>query len=141
MFCHTVGLEGCDDALKLVRAFPEVTFCLDQAGMPESRDPAYFAQWRAMLAVLAAAPNVVCKISSLGMFEPAWTPASRRPWIRACIDTFGPQRCFFGSNWPIERKYSSYADVVGAFSAAISDLTDVEQEAILAGNAERIFRI
>jgi predicted TIM-barrel fold metal-dependent hydrolase len=141
VFCHTVGLEGRDDALALIRAFPEVTFCLDQAGMPVSRDAEYFTQWRAMLVMLAAAPNVVCKVSSLGMFEPTWTPTSRRPWIRACIDTFGPERCFFGSNWPIERKYSSYTDVVGAFRAAISDLTDTEQQAILAGNAERIFGI
>lgn len=141
VFCHAVGLDGRDEALSLAATFPDVTFCLDQAGMPEGRDAGYFERWRAMVVSLAVMSNVVCKISSLGMFEPAWTPASRQPWIRACIDAFGPERCFFGSNWPIERKYSSYADVVDAFRAAISDLSQAEQQAILAGNAERIFRI
>lgn len=141
VFCHTVGLHDWPDALALAGAYPDVTFCLDQAGMPQARDASYFDAWRAMLSRMAAAPNVVCKISSLGMREPAWTPGSRRPWIRACIEAFGTQRCFFGSNWPIERLYSSYGDVVDAFRDAISDLTRAEQEALLAGNAERIFRI
>lgn len=141
VFCHTVGVDAWQDALALASAQPDVTFCLDQAGMPMSRDPEYFLVWRDMLTRMAVAPNVVCKVSSLGMVEPGWTPQSRAPWIRACIDVFGAERCFFGSNWPIERLYSSYGDVVGAFRHAISDLTAGEQEALLAGNAERIFRI
>lgn len=141
VFCHTVGLDAWPDALALADAYPDVTFCLDQAGMPEVRDAEYFAAWRSLLSRMAAAPNVVCKISSLGMREPGWTPRSRRPWIRACIDAFGPERCFYGSNWPIERLYSSYGDVAGAFRDAIGDLTPEEQAAVLAENAERIFRI
>lgn len=141
VFCHTVGLEHAGAALDLVRRFPDVTFCLDQAGMPEARDDEYFAAWRGLLATLAGAPNAVCKISSLGMRDPAWTVASRRPWVLACLDAFGPDRCFFGSNWPIERRYASYGDTVGAFREIVSGLADDERAAVLAGNAERIFRI
>ena len=47
--------------------------------MPEARDPEYFAQWHTALVALAVEPDVVCKISSLGMNDPHRTTASRRP--------------------------------------------------------------
>lgn len=103
VFCHQVGWPDWTRARDLVRLHPDVVFCLDQSGMPEARDPEYFAQWRAALVALAVEPNVVCKISSLGMKDPHWTTASRRPWILGCIEAFGADRCFFGSNWPVER--------------------------------------
>ncbi len=141
VFCHTVGWRHWELARDLVRGNPDVTFCLDQAGMPDDRSPEIFAAWRGMLTGLAAEPNVVVKISSLGMLDPSWTVASRRPWVLACVEAFGTDRCFFGSNWPIERLYSSYTDVVAAFRESIAELTPGEQAALLGGNVERIFRV
>jgi predicted TIM-barrel fold metal-dependent hydrolase len=141
VFCHTVGVRHVPAALDLVRTFPDVVFCVDQSGMPESRDADYRATWSAALRGLAGEPNVVAKISSLGVHDHAWTVEGRRPWIRALLEIFGPDRCLYGSNWPVERLYSGYADVLGAFRSAIDDLTRAEQEAVLAGNARRVFRL
>ena len=141
VFCHTVGVEHVGAARDLVRAVPDVVFCVDQSGMPESRDPEYLDTWSAALATLAGEPNVVCKISSLGVHDHDWTVESRRPWVRALIETFGPDRCLYGSNWPVESLYSGYGDALGAFRTAIADLTDAEQAAVLADNARRVFRL
>ncbi|GAB2471654.1 amidohydrolase family protein [Xylanimonas ulmi] len=141
LFFHTVGWRHCGLTLDLVRAIPEVTFVLDQAGMPPDRDPETFAAWSRMLRTLAAEPNTLCKVSSLGMAEPGWTPRSRRPWVLACVEAFGADRVFLGTNWPIERLYSGYGDVVSAYREALRDLTAPEQHAVLAGNAERALRI
>jgi predicted TIM-barrel fold metal-dependent hydrolase len=141
VFCHTVGTDHVAAARDLVRAFPDVVLCIDQSGMPESRDAEYLRTWSAALATLADEPNVVCKISSLGVHDHDWTPQSRRPWIRALLETFGPDRCLYGSNWPVERLYSGYGDALGAFRAAIGDLTEAEQAGVLAGNARRVFRL
>ncbi|WP_285102687.1 amidohydrolase family protein [Promicromonospora sp. MEB111] len=141
LFFHTVGLAGTAAALDLVRSCPETVFVLDQAGMPPDRGVDTFEAWRGMLRGLAAEPNTLCKVSSLGMADPVWTPASRRPWVLAPIEAFGADRVFLGSNWPVERLYSSYTDVVEAFRHAVRDLTPAERNAVLAGTAERVFGI
>ena len=89
----------------------------------------------------AGAPNVVCKVSGLGMCDNAWTVDSFRPWVLACIEAFGAGRTFFGTNWPVDRLYSSYSDVLGAYEQIIGDFSEDEQRALFSGNAERVFRV
>jgi len=125
----------------LAEAFPNIVISLDHAGFPRQRDDEYFAMWKRELENLAQAPNVVIKISGLGMCDPQWTADSFRPWVLTCIETFGVERSFFGSNWPVDRLYSSYGDVVDAFAEIISGFSHDEQVALFSGNAERIFRI
>jgi predicted TIM-barrel fold metal-dependent hydrolase len=125
----------------LAAAFPDTVISLDHAGFPRQRDDEYFALWKRELASLAEAPNVVIKISGLGMCDNEWTVDTLRPWVMTCIETFGVERSFFGTNWPVDRLYSSYADVVDAYAAIISGFSADEQVALFSGNAERIFRI
>jgi predicted TIM-barrel fold metal-dependent hydrolase len=66
---------------------------------------------------------------------------SIRPWVLACIEEFGAGRSLFGTNWPVDRLYSSYTDVAAAYREIVSEFTPAEQHALLAGNARRIFRL
>ena len=125
----------------LAEAFPDNVISLDHAGFPRKRDPEYFAMWKRELENLAGASNVVVKISGLGMCDNAWTVESIRPWVLTCIETFGIERSFFGSNWPVDRLYSSYPDVLDAYAEIIKGFSLGEQEALFFANAERIFRI
>lgn len=125
----------------LAAAFPAIAISLDHAGFPRQRDDAYFAMWKKELVNLAEAPNVVIKISGLAMCDNDWTVDSLRPWVMTCIETFGVERSFFGTNWPVDRLYSSYGDVVDAYAQIISGFSHDEQVALFASNAERIFRI
>jgi predicted TIM-barrel fold metal-dependent hydrolase len=125
----------------LARAFPNIVISLDHAGFPRQRDGEYFDMWKRRLLDLAEAPNVVIKISGLGMCDPRWTVKSIRPWVLTCIETFGVERSFFGTNWPVDRLYSSYGDVVDAYAEIIKGFGHAEQVALFSGNAERIFRI
>jgi predicted TIM-barrel fold metal-dependent hydrolase len=143
------GLVACLDSAPetyasikgLAEAFPNIIISLDHAGFPRARDDEYFAMWKRELTNLAEAPNVVIKISGLGMCDNDWTVDSIRPWVMACIETFGVERSFFGTNWPVDRLYSSYGDVVDAYAAIISGFSQDEQVALFSGNAERIFRV
>ena len=143
------GLVACLDSSpetyasikSLAEAFPDTVISLDHAGFPRQRDDEYFAMWKRELADLAEAPNVVIKISGLGMCDNDWTVASFRPWVLTCIETFGVERSFFGTNWPVDRLYSSYGDVVDAYVQIISGFSRDEQVALFSANAERIFRI
>ena len=125
----------------LAETFPDIVISLDHAGFPRKRDPEYFAMWKRELVNLAGAPNVVVKISGLGMCDNRWTVDSFRPWVMTCIETFGVERSFFGTNWPVDRLYSSYPDVLDAYAQIISGFSRSEQEALFFANAERIFRI
>jgi predicted TIM-barrel fold metal-dependent hydrolase len=139
--CDDPLLEHADAAAALAARHPEVTLCVDHALFPRRRDPEYFDQWRQALRRLAAVPSTVIKISGLGMCDHAWTVASLRPWVIACIEAFGTERAFFGTNWPVDRLYSSYGDVLDAYAEIIADYSDAEHEALFSGNAARVFRL
>jgi predicted TIM-barrel fold metal-dependent hydrolase len=142
-------LVCCDDpavaqygaAAAVAARNPGTVLCIDHAGMPLQRDPAYFEQWRAGMDALAAVENVVLKISGLGQADHRWTVESWRPWVHGGIEAFGVERCFFGTNWPVDRLYSSYGDVLEAYAELVSDFSPDEQDALFHGNANRIFRL
>jgi predicted TIM-barrel fold metal-dependent hydrolase len=143
------GLILCDDppiaqaaeAARLAHAYPRVTYCLDHALWPALREPGDFVRWRDGLRVLAQAPNTVIKISGLGMVDRRWTTDSIRERVLTCIETFGVERTIFGTNWPVDRLFSSYADVLDAYAEIIHEFSDAEQEALFGGNAKRIWRL
>jgi predicted TIM-barrel fold metal-dependent hydrolase len=61
--------------------------------------------------------------------------------LSSCIELFGVERSFFGTNWPVDRLFSSYPDVIDAYEELISEYSPDEQVALFSGNAERIFKI
>ena len=143
------GLVCCDDPLvehmpverELALEFPEITLCIDHAGFPRRRDESYFREWREGMRMLASVPNTVVKISGLGMCDHGWTVGSLRPWVLTCIELWGVERSFFGTNWPVDRLFSSYGDLLAAYWEIIADLADAEKAALFHGNADRIFRL
>jgi predicted TIM-barrel fold metal-dependent hydrolase len=135
------NLERYADAAALARRNPDTVLCIDHLGTPARTDAAHFAAWRRALAALAAEPNVVLKISGFPMVDHQWTIGSMRPWVLAGIEAFGVERCFFGTNWPLDRLRSSYGDLVGAYAEIVADFTPEEQRALLSGNARRVFRV
>ena len=129
------------DAAELVEACAGVTFILQHAGMLEDLSPRSRAAWRGGMQRLAASPNIVCKLSGLGTF----IHRNDRPHITEVMnDTialFGAERCLFGSNFPIEKLWTSYSDLVGAYWAAAASLRPEQREAIFGGTAMRVYRL
>jgi predicted TIM-barrel fold metal-dependent hydrolase len=66
---------------------------------------------------------------------------SWRPWVLECIDAWGTERSFFGTNWPVDRLFSSYGDVLDAYAELVSNLSETEQRALFHENADRIFKL
>jgi predicted TIM-barrel fold metal-dependent hydrolase len=141
VFCIDTTWEAADDVRSLADAHDDVVLSIDHAGFPRSRTDEYFADWKRGMQTLAGAPNVVIKISGLGMCDNQWTADSFRPWVLSCIEIFGIERSFFGLNWPVDRLYSSLGDVIDAYDEIVADFTPAERTALFSANAERIFRI
>jgi predicted TIM-barrel fold metal-dependent hydrolase len=144
-----LGLVCCDDprieeaarVAELALAHPETTLCVDHAYFPHGRDDEYFRRWREAVRTVARPQNVVIKISGLGQCDHRWTIESWRPWVITCIEEFGVERAFFGTNWPVDRLFSSYGDVLDAYAVLIADLSAGEREALFTSNARRVFRV
>jgi predicted TIM-barrel fold metal-dependent hydrolase len=133
------GQMAC--ALRLVNDFPGVTFILLHAGMLEDRSESGWSHWRAQMKSLAACPNVVVKLSGLGTFLRACSEEAWRPVIEQTVDMFGPARCMFGSNFPIEKLWTDYTTLTTVFRRCLSGFAGDERSAILQGTARRIYSI
>lgn len=127
------------DAAALVRNFPGIIFILLHAGMLEDRSRAGWAAWREGMEELAACPNLVTKLSGLGTFERACSVALWRPVVEETIAMLGPERCMFGSNFPIESLWTSYTELVATMRQCLAGLDGVGRRAVLQGTATRIY--
>lgn len=129
------------EAARLAARHPETTFILNHAGMPVDRDEEGLWAWREGLSALAARPNVFAKISGLGMLDHGWTTEGLRPFVRGVIEAFGPERAMFASNFPVDRLYSSFERLYGAFAEIVGDLSRDEQERLFARTAAAVYRL
>ncbi|HVY19707.1 MAG TPA: amidohydrolase family protein [Bauldia sp.] len=128
-------------AAALARANPQTAMILNHTGMPVERDEAGLAAWRNGMRALAGEPNVFAKISGMGMVDHAWTEASIRPFVLGTIDYFGTDRAMFGSNFPVDKLYSSFDALYGAFENIVTSFSESEKAKLFHDNALSIYRI
>jgi predicted TIM-barrel fold metal-dependent hydrolase len=126
---------------KLARENPGVTVYVEHTGMPYDHSPEGVEVWREGMRALAAAPNVVCKISGLGNTVPQWTEESIRPYVLQAIDIFGIDRCMFASNFPTDGAFSTMRAVWEAFFSISKTFTTEERDKLFAENAIRHYRL
>jgi len=122
--------------------WPQVTLALSHACLPLQRTAQQRGEWLAAMRELAVRPNVVVKISAVaGASDPQWTIDSIRPWILGCVETFGADRCMFGTNWPVDRQFGTLVALIDAYRAVIAELTPAERSAVLHRTAGRVYRL
>jgi len=130
-----------DGAIALAQSAPKVTFILQHAGMLEDLSDTGRNRWRTAMQKLAVCPNAVSKLSGLGTFIHKNDPDHIAAVVRETLDMFGPQRCLFGSNFPVEKLWISYADMIAAFRAALEPLGEAIAGAAFHDAAARVYRL
>jgi len=128
-------------AARLATRYDQTRIIVNHTGMPVERDKEGIGGWRAGMKVLAACPNIVVKISGLGMTDPEWTTESIRPFVLETIETFGAERCMFASNFPVDSLFSSYDTLFDAYRSIVGDFSASEQSMLFHDNAERYYRL
>ncbi|HSG91986.1 MAG TPA: amidohydrolase family protein [Pseudomonadales bacterium] len=147
-----------DEFLDLVRACPETTCVLDHFATPVGVGPfagereAIFEQWRKDMATLAREPNVVAKLGGLAMPDNGfgWDKRAAPPtsdefvaaqarWFHHTIDCFGPERCMFESNFPVDRRSISYPVLYNGLKKIAARYTAAERDAMFLGTAARVY--
>jgi L-fuconolactonase len=125
-------------AVELAISFPDLRFVLDHSAKPRiaagPRDP----EWERAMAPLAKCKNVYCKLSGLVTEAgwTTWTPEALEPYVVRVLDWFGPERCMFGSDWPVCLLASDYARVVSTTRAIVGESDDV-----FGATATRVYRL
>lgn len=129
--------EGAD----LARAFPMTPLIVNSAGFPIDRGADGLALWRRGLRALSKEPNVSIKIAGLGTGAGIWPVAANVELIRFVLDTFGPDRCMIGSNFPPDRLAASFGTIMTGIMTALAVYAPTDQAKILSSNTMRIYRI
>ncbi|MFG1791095.1 amidohydrolase family protein [Nocardia sp. NPDC049149] len=148
------------DAAGLADALPELRLVLNHCGAPLGFGPyadnraEHFDTWARGIREVARRPNVVCKlggiVASAAAFDyrtAAAPPTSEqlaalwRPWFETCIDAFGPDRCLFESNFPVDKIGTGYLTLWNAFKRLATGGSDTELAAMFAGTACRTYRL
>ncbi|CAH1652188.1 amidohydrolase family protein [Chelatococcus asaccharovorans] len=124
---------------RLAAALPDITFVLEHAGMLEDLSDAGKARWRDGMRRLADCPNVATKLSGLGTFVHRNDAALIAEITAETVAIFGAERCLWGSNFPIEKLWTDYPSLVRSIRAAVADLSEGDQRAILCDNAARLY--
>ena len=127
--------------VSLANEFPNIQIVLDHAGLPMERTKEYFEFWRQGILTASKAENIYIKISGLGMGDNNWNVDSIRPYVLHCIDSFGPSRVIFATNWPIDSLWSSYENVVDSYLDIIQNFSSGEKIAMFSANTKNLYRI
>lgn len=130
-----------ESAARLAAQHETVDFALVHAGQPRDQDRQGLAGWAAALRRLAQQPNVSIKLSGFGMFDVNWTADSLRPLILTAIDCFGPARCMFGSNFPVDKLMRGYREIWQSYDDITRGFGEEERAAMFHGTAARVYRI
>ena len=127
------------EATRLASDFPDIPIILNHTGLPADRSAEGIAGWKAAMKTLASCPNVAVKISGLGQQGQPWTVAANRDIVLTTIDLFGPSRCMFASNFPVDSLCASFHTIFGGFREIVRGFSAGEQRGLFHDNAIRIY--
>ena len=114
------------DLAMLARECSNLNICLVHAGMLTATDSSTVAEWREALEVLKPCENVFIKVSGLNTFTRKVDANLMGIAANTALDMFGPDRCFFGSNYPVERMWTSFGDYMSAQKDVLAERSDAE---------------
>ncbi len=147
---------------ELANKFPEVTIIVNHQGgqIDPNADEETVAEWRRCIDAVAACPNAVMKTGGAQMRVGPWEPAYHMhqadapmgseafceilyPFYSYVMEAFGPERCMFESNFPVDKECISYGTLWNLFKriAAKAGLSDAEKTAMFSGTAARAYRL
>ena len=127
------------EAAELARDFPNTKLIINHAGLPVTRDDETLRHWRIAMAQLAAYPNVVVKVSGLGVRGQAWTPEQQKTVLDSLLADFGVERCLFASNHPVDAIVVSLTDLWSGFKALTRHLTLEQRLQLFCDNAIELY--
>ena len=146
---------------QFARDFPDNVIILNHLAGPlgvgawEGKHDEVFEAWKPAIAELGKCPNVYAKVGGIGMSylngfgweKRAKPPTSdemlegTRRWFEHTIESFGPNRCMFESNFPPDKASSSYTVIWNTFKKLTKGYSESERLAMFHDVAMRVYRL
>jgi len=128
--------------LEFVEMFPDQSFVINHNAKPDYKS-GELEPWATHMRELARCPNVSCKASGMvsDFRDERWPAGTFEPYLDVVFEAFGTDRVMIASDWPVCLLGAGYADTLKVVTDYICTLTANEQEAVLGGNAMRVYGI
>ncbi len=132
-------LQGVID---LVCQCPEVTFVLDHFGKPDIIG-GEIEPWEPRLEELSQFENCHCKLSGLATEadHEAWEEHDLKPYVKHAVECFGPNRVFFGGDWPVATLATDYPRWVDTLERLLPDQSTDVLKKVFRKNARKVYRL
>lgn len=129
------------EAAGVIAQFPRLPVALNHAGLPWDRSEAGLTEWRAGMAALAKNGNVMVKLSEFGLRGQPWDVVANARVVAEVLDIFGPERCMFGSNFPVAGLRIAYPELVHHMWRMLAGLSPAQRDAVFCRNTLDFYRI
>jgi predicted TIM-barrel fold metal-dependent hydrolase len=147
------------ELLDLARTFPDQSIILNHVGGPlgighfAGKRQEVFRDWSDSIKALATCPNISVKLGGLGMYVFGFEFASRPvvsseilarawgPYVEACIEAFGVERCMFESNTPVDLYTCDYKTLWNAYKRITAGYSTDERRHLFRDTARRTYRL
>ncbi len=145
---------------EFARALPDLTIVLNhlgglvRIGPYGGRDEEVISAWRDGMDAVSECPNVILKLGGVGMprmgfdwhtrAKPVGSEELARavdPLMHYAIGKFGPSRCMFESNFPVDKVSFSYNVMYNAFKRVSQSYSPPERAAMFHDTAVRVYGI
>lgn len=130
-------------ALEIVKSLTDVRFVIDHVAKPQIAKGPRDVDWERAFRPFGDCPNVTCKLSGMVPDAPGmrWSADDIVPYVQRVLTWFGPERCMFGSDWPVCLVAASYGEVIRATRHAIGSLDAAARARVMGINAMRVYRL
>ncbi len=124
---------------QILHALPGHPILLDHAGRPDVAAGTGEPGFRRVLA-MTSHPGLHLKTPDVPFFTPAnGTPGDLVPFLTAMLETFGPERVVWGSDWPLCVSAHAYAEVAAPVTDALKPFSPAERALVWSGNFDRLY--
>ena len=156
----TAYFHQADELADFARAVPDLPLIFNhiggllRIGPYANRDDEVLAQWRQSIDTVAACPNIYMKLGGVGQprYGFDWHEWDRPigsvalaealgPLMNYCIEKFGPERCMFESNFPVDKVSYSYNVLFNAFKRLSAGYSSSERAALFHDTAVKVYGI
>ena len=145
---------------EFARAVPELPIVLNhigglvRVGPYANRDEEVIPEWRKGVEEVSKCPNIIMKLGGVGQLRYGYYWHDREtaigseelaqelsPLMEHCIQQFGPDRCMFESNFPVDKISYSYNVIYNAFKRLSKGYSPTERAAMFHDTAARVYNI
>lgn len=133
--------QHLENLRRLLNRYPDLKCVIDHGAKPRIAEK-LIDEWATDMGRIASETGAFCKLSGLLTEAGARTAIEQiAPYAQIILDTFGPQRTMWGSDWPVLELAGDYDGWFAMANSLTAGLSDSDRAEIFGGTARRFYGI